>query len=59
MARPHISDQLRKFTPATLPTLDALRQQGRTYLSIATALGVSYATVYRAVNRQDTYKGMQ
>ena len=58
MARPHISEQLRKFTPATLATLDALRSQDRTYLAIAAALGVSYATVYRACNRQGTYKGM-
>lgn len=59
MTRPHISEQLRKFNPATLATLDALRKQGRTYLAIAQSLGVGYSTVYRAINRINTYKGMQ
>ena len=58
MARPNNIQMLRTFTPSTLATLDALRKQGRSYLSIATALGVSYVTVYRACNRQGTYKGM-
>ena len=58
MAKPHTSEQLRRFSPATLPTLDALRRLGRTYQSIADSLGVSYVTVYRACNRIETYKGM-
>lgn len=58
MAKPHISDQLRKFNAETLATLDGLRDQGYTYQSIADSLGVSYATIYRACNRQGTYKGL-
>ena len=48
---------LTKFTPQTLPVLDALRAQGMTYKSIAYQLGVDFQTVRRAILRISTYKG--
>lgn len=47
------------LTPKTLATLDAIRAQGVTYQKIADALGVSYVTIYRAINRIDTYQDKQ
>jgi len=43
---------------ALIETLDKLKKQGRTYHEIANALGISYSTTYRAINRIDTYKFM-
>ena len=48
----------RTLEQSILPTLDALRQQGCAYQKIADALGVSYVTIYRAVNRLGPYKGL-
>lgn len=48
-------EALRAFTFATLPALDGMRAKGYTYQQIADKLGVSYATVHRACNRQGTY----
>ena len=56
MARPHNSEQRRSINAETLPILDGLRKLGMTYQSIANNLQVSYITVYRAINRIETYK---
>ena len=56
MKKPH---GLTRFTPEILATLDALKHQGKTYHSIAYATGVSIMTVYRAINRLGTYRGMK
>lgn len=60
MPQTNIPEQhpLTRFNPSILPTLDALRRQGKTYHSIAYATGVSLMTAYRAINRLGTYKGL-
>ena len=57
MSRPHSADKNRIFAFSTIPTLQALRAQGHTYLAIANQLRVSYSTVYRAVNKIESYAG--
>ena len=55
MSRPHGS---RLALPLEIvPTLQALYQQGHTYLAIAKFLGASYSAVYRAVNKIGGYSG--
>ncbi len=55
MSRPHTADALRIFSFETIPTLQALYKQGHTFQAIANSLGVSYATVYRAINQIESY----
>ena len=54
MARPTTTKPM--LAPETLATLDAIRAQGWTYQSIASALNISYVTAYRAINRQGPYQ---
>ena len=56
MARPHDADARRALDSKIIHTLEALRKQGRTYQSIADSLRLSYVTVYRAINRIDSYR---
>jgi len=56
MAKRNDTDARRIFDQSIMPTLIKLREQGRTYHAIAEALGVGYTTVYRAVNKIESYK---
>ncbi len=56
MSRPIGSGRV--FTPATIPTLQALYRQGHTYHAIAKSIGASYSTVYRACNGLGVYAGL-
>ena len=55
MSRQQAADKRRVLAPAVIPKLQALRNQGMSYTAIAHAMGVGYATVYRAINRVGSY----
>lgn len=50
------ADKRRVLAPAVIPKLQALRAQGMSYTAIARAMGVGYATVYRAINAIGSYR---
>lgn len=56
MARPKSAVPM--INAQTLQTMGQIKALGLTYQAIATAMGISYATAYRAINRIETYKGV-
>ncbi len=50
------ADKRRVLVPAVIIKLQALRAQGMTYAAIANAMGVGYATAYRAINAIGSYR---